>query len=125
MNKFECVGEIVKKSKLEKLTSKKGNPYIKASVVIEMEGVQFNSELSLNIIKEDVYNYCELGQKVKAYFNLSSNEWENRYFTNATCWRIEKDGEGNQTPAEKAVSDFKADEPELTKSDEPEADLPF
>jgi hypothetical protein len=44
----------------------------------------FGSEKVDNLSK-----YQKIGDKVKVAFNINTNEWQNKYFTSLSAWRIE------------------------------------
>ena len=39
---------------------------------------------------ENLTKYQKVGDTVKVNFNVSTNEWQGKYFTSLQAWRIEK-----------------------------------
>ena len=67
-------------------------------------------------IKIDMLNHHDEGSKVEVSFNLSSREYNGRYFHNIDAWRIESIEKSEQTSE---------DIPEFNSSADDEDDLPF
>ena len=111
-------GKITKKLEVESGTSKAGKEWKKQSFIIDT-GSQYNPEICFQLFGEDkiqiLENYKE-GDKVDVSFNLSSREYNGRYFHNVDAWRIE--------PIEGTSHTVNEDLPDFESSSE-EDDLPF
>mgnify|MGYP005991723143 CR=1 FL=1 len=72
-------------------TSKAGKEWKKQSFVIDT-GAQYNPLVCFEVFGED--KIAELiepiseGQEVTVSFNLSSREWEGKYFHNVQAWKV-------------------------------------
>lgn len=42
--------------------------------------------------KCNIVDGCNVGDKIKVYFDLRGREWQGKYFTNLNAWRLEKSG---------------------------------
>jgi len=82
-------------------------------------GAQYNPEICFQLFGEDkieMLNHHNEGDQVEVSFNLSSREYNGKYFHNVDAWRIEGQGAGSSEM--EAAPVFNASE---TKED----DLPF
>ena len=114
-------GTISSKLSIENGTSKAGKEWKKQSFIVDI-GTQYNPEICFQLFGEDKINMIEhynIGDEVEVSFNLSSREWNGKYFHNVDAWKIEKIGDGDSTSE-------KMEEPPIfdTPSSE-EDDLPF
>ena len=114
MSELKVKGKIVKILEVEKGTSKAGKEWKKQGFVIDT-GAQYNPEVCFSLFgdeKVDMLRNFGEGQEVEVAFNVSSREYNGRYFHNLDAWKIVK-------ASEEKVS------PELNKSDVENDDLPF
>jgi len=111
-------GKITKKLEIESGTSKAGKEWKKQSFIIDT-GSQYNPEICFQLFGEDkiqiLENYNE-GDKVDVSFNLSSREYNGRYFHNVDAWRVES--------IENTLSTNNEELPDFESPSE-EDDLPF
>ena len=111
-------GKITKKLEIESGTSKAGKEWKKQSFIIDT-GSQYNPEICFQLFGEDkiqiLENYSE-GDKVDVSFNLSSREYNGRYFHNVDAWKVESIEETSNANNEE-LPDF--------ESSSEEDDLPF
>jgi len=97
---LEVVGKIEKVLEAKKGTSKKsGEEWISQEFVVKT-GDKYNNLYCFNIFgQEKVDNfakYNKVGDAVKVSFNVSTNEWQGKYFTSLQAWSIFKEtGEAN------------------------------
>ena len=96
---MEIKGKLVKKLEVETGTSKAGKDYKKQNFVINT-GDQFNPEVCIGLFadKVDLLNGVNVGDELTVSINLSSREFNGKYYTQVDGWRIEKGG-SNQQPA--------------------------
>lgn len=110
-------GKLTKKLNEESGVSKAGKEWKKQSFIIDTSA-QYNSEICFQLFGEEKINmlkdYNE-GEDIIVSFNLSSREYNGRYFHNIDAWRLEKNSSDN-TNIESA--------PKFEPS-ESEDDLPF
>lgn len=84
-------GRITKILELEKGTSQSGKEWQKQSFVIDT-GDQYNPEVCFSIFgSEKVENfnkYNKVGKEVEVSFNVSSREYNGKYFHNLDAWKV-------------------------------------
>ena len=114
-------GKLSRKLSVESGTSKAGKEWKKQSFLVDT-GEQYNPEVCFQLFGEDkiqMLNSHQEGDQVEVSFNLSSREYNGRYFHNIDAWRIE-------TLAAGSSSENKMPEaPSFENSDNPDDDLPF
>ncbi len=90
-------GKISSKLSVESGTSKAGKEWKKQSFLLDT-GAQYNPEICFQLFGDEkiaMLEHYNIGDQVEVSFNLSSREWNGRYFHNVDAWRIEKIGEEN------------------------------
>ena len=106
-------GKLVRKLSVESGTSKAGKEWKKQGFLVDT-GDQYNPEVCFSLFGADkiaaLENFSE-GQEVEVSFNISSREFNGKYYHNIDAWKIAATGAG-QTPqnaapgfAEAAASD--------------------
>jgi hypothetical protein len=111
-------GKLSRKLSVESGTSKAGKEWKKQSFLVDT-GSQYNPEICFQLFgdeKIEILNHHNEGDQVEVSFNLSSKEFNGRYFHNIDAWRIESQ-DGGKSEMEDAP-DFNAPASE-------EDDLPF
>ena len=87
------------KGKIEKVldaqsgTSKAGKDWIKQSFVLKTEDEYNNLYCFESFGQESVDNfnkYHKVGDEVVVKFNVSTNEYQGKYYTSLSSWRVEK-----------------------------------
>jgi hypothetical protein len=115
MSELKVKGKIVKILEVEKGTSKAGKEWQKQNFVIDT-GNQYNPEVCFQLFGdekiENFNKYNKVGQEVEVSFNVSSREFNGKYYHNLDAWKVFK-------ASEEKVS------PELNNSDTENDDLPF
>ena len=89
---LEVKGIVVKVLEVESGTSKAGKEWKKQSFVIN-NGNEFNPEICFSVFGEDkLQSVSDLidGEEVTVHFNLSSREYNGKYYHSIDAWRIEK-----------------------------------
>lgn len=77
---------------VESGTSKAGKEWKKQGFVINT-GEQFNPDICFSVFGEDklqMVSELKVGEEVEVFFNLSSREFNGKYYHNIDAWRIEK-----------------------------------
>jgi single-strand DNA-binding protein len=111
---FEIVGKLLRKYP----TESKSDKFQAREFVIEIQSGTYPEFIKFQLTQErcallDSYNEND---EIKVHFELRGREWQGKYFTNLTCWRIEhgtgESGGGNTTvaapPAQKAAPKMSA-----------------
>jgi hypothetical protein len=117
-------GKITQILDIESGTSKAGKEWKKQNFVVDT-GAQFNPLVCFNLFGDDkiaaLQNYS-VGQDVEVSFNISSREFNGKFYHNIDAWRINAvgaaQGAGNAAPS------F-ADVPPAAPAADGADDLPF
>ena len=112
-------GKLSRKLSVESGTSKAGKEWKKQSFLVDT-GAQYNPEICFQLFCDDkieLLNHHNEGDQIEVSFNLSSKEYNGRYFHNIDAWRIENIG-GTATSQNQ-------DSPEFNTPSTEEDDLPF
>ena len=111
-------GKLSRKLSVESGTSKAGNEWKKQTFLLDT-GSQYNPEICFQLFGEekiDMLSHHNEGDQVEVSFNLSSKEFNGRYFHNIDAWRIENIA-GNSENIKEA--------PKFNTEETVEDDLPF
>ena len=96
-------GKLVKKLEIETGTSKAGKDWSKQNFVIDT-GKEYNPEVCFSLFgdKVDLLNNFKEGQEVEVKFNVSSREFNSKWYHNLDAWFISgaqnNDGAGDDMP---------------------------
>jgi hypothetical protein len=122
-------GRITKILDIESGTSRAGKEWKKQAFVLD-SGAQYNPEICFSVFGEDkigmLSNY-KAGQEVEVSFNVSSREYNGKYYHNIDAWKIEALGgaqasdQGAPPPMEEPMTLNTAD----FSADDDDDDLPF
>ena len=110
-------GKLSRKLNIESGVSKAGKEWKKQSFLLDT-GSQYNPEICFQLFGEEkieILKHHNEGDQVEVSFNLSSKEYNGRYFHNIDAWRIESMNESNEVE----------DAPEFNAPASEEDDLPF
>lgn len=105
MSDLIVVGKIEKVLDVKKGTAKaSGKDFVSQEFVVKT-GDKYNNLYCFNIFgQEKVDNfakYNKVGDSVKVSFNVSTNEWQGKYFTSLQAWSIFKEtGEATEVVAD-------------------------
>ena len=97
---LELEGRIVRKLGVQSGTSARG-AWSKQEFVFEYQEGNFPTQVCMNVWGEDKVRELDkyqVGDKVKISFNLSSREYNGRWYTDVRAWRIEPAGSASQQP---------------------------
>lgn len=117
---LSIIGKLVKTLEIESGTSKAGKEWKKQSFIIDT-GSQFNPEICFNLFGEEKISMItgiQNGEEIEVSFNLSSREYNGKYYHNIDAWRINKTASSISNESEN-TSPFPSEE------DSVEDDLPF
>lgn len=122
-------GKINQILQVESGTSKAGKEWKKQSFVIDT-GAQYNPMVCFSLFGEEkisMLNNLSAGQEVEVSFNLSSREYNGKWYHNIDAWKIDAmtnaggGGEMPPPPTEEPISLNTAD----LSADDDDDDLPF
>ena len=91
---LELEGRIVRKLNVQTGTSARG-AWSKQEFVFEYQEGNFPTQVCMNVWGDDKVKELDkyqVGDKVKVSFNLSSREYNGRWYTDVRAWRIEPAG---------------------------------
>ena len=97
---LELEGRIVRKLGVQSGTSARG-AWSKQEFVFEYQEGNFPTQVCMNVWGDDKVKELDkyqVGDKVKISFNLSSREYNGRWYTDVRAWRIEPAGSAPQQP---------------------------
>ncbi|KAA3649022.1 MAG: DUF3127 domain-containing protein [Bacteroidetes bacterium] len=127
---LEINGRISKVLSIESGQSKAGKEWKKQSFIIDT-GAQFNPEICFSLFGEDKINLLRNfgpGQEVKVSFNVSSREFNGKYYHNIDAWKIDGIGgatsSGNTPPPPSEEPPMTGNSADLSSNEEDD-DLPF
>ena len=92
---MNVIGKLSKKLERETGTSKSGKSWEKQSIIIEQTGATFNKEVVVSFFGDKIKSLRDIneGSEVNVSINLSSREYNGRYYHNIDGWFIAKLGE--------------------------------
>ncbi len=91
---MELEGRIARKLNVQTGTSARGS-WSKQEFILEYQEGNFPSQVCMNVWGDDKVrdlDKYQVGDKVKVSFNLSSREYNGRWYTDVRAWRIEPAG---------------------------------
>ena len=83
-------GTLIQKNEIENIENKEGKKWIKQTFLIEI-GSEYNNRICFQLFGEEkvkLLDGYQLGDKIEVFFNISSREYNNRYYHNVDAWRI-------------------------------------
>lgn len=89
---MQIIGKLTTKLERETGTSKSGKSWEKQSIVIEQTGATFNKEVVVTFFGDKIKNLRDIeeGSEVSVSINLSSREYNGKYYHNIDGWFIAK-----------------------------------
>ena len=97
---LELEGRIARKLPVQQGTSARG-AWAKQEFIFEYQEGNFPSQICMNVWGEDKVrdlDKYQVGDKVRISFNLSSREYNGRWYTDVRAWRIEPAGAAQPAP---------------------------
>lgn len=130
---LEIEGKIIRKLNVQTGVSQRGN-WSKQEFIIEYQEGSYPSQACFNVWGEDKVKDLErfqIGDSVKVSFNVSSREYNGRWYTDLRAWRI--DAAGSQpvsapqaaVPAQETGNAQAAAATAAPADDSKDDDLPF
>ena len=130
MSNLTVKGTIKQILKVESGTSKSGKEWKKQAFVLDT-GAQYNPDVCFSLFGDDkisALNSYSQGDEVEVAFNISSREFNGKYYHNIDAWKIDRigasQGNGNTPPppSEEPKTSFNAAD---LNADDDDDDLPF
>ena len=92
MSQLSIQGVLLKKINPESGVRKDGRGWKKQNFILQTEN-SFNNEICFQLFGEEkiaILNNLEIGTKIEVFFNLSSREYNQKYYHNIDAWKITK-----------------------------------
>ena len=93
MSELKVTGTITKVLEVEQGTSKAGKEWQKLSFILDTK-TEYNNIYCFEMFGEEKVNqfnqYNKVGDEVEVSFNVSTNEWKDKYFTSLSAWKVFK-----------------------------------
>ena len=92
---MNVIGKLIKKLERETGVSKSGKTWEKQDILVEQAGTEFNKEVVITFFGDKMKSIrdVEEGSDVNVSVNLSSREYNGKYFHNIDGWACAKLGE--------------------------------
>lgn len=127
MATLELEGRLLKKLNVQSGTSAKGT-WAKQEFILEYQEGNYPASVCMSVWGEDKVNDLQKfnpGDKVKVSFNLSSREYNGKWYTDVRVWRMSPATEQPAAPAPSAPMPSLEDMPAYEVSSDVGDDLPF
>lgn len=123
MDSLVLKGTVTSASAVESGVSKKGNEWKRKTVVVtETEG-QYPKSVAFILMKSELVDMkFSKNELVTIYGNVESNEYNGKWFTNVTAWKVDKDP-NSSVPTQPAPAPKAQAEPVQASNDDDS--LPF
>jgi hypothetical protein len=101
---MNVIGKLTKKLEIEGGISKSGKEWKKQSILVEQTGTEYNKEVVISFFGDKIKSLRDIneGSEVNVSINLSSREYNGKYYHNIDGWFIAKVGE--ETVGDKFVT---------------------
>ena len=105
---MNIIGKLVKKLERETGFSKTGKAWEKQSIIVEQSGTDYNKEVVVTFFGDKIKSIrdIEVGSDVNVSINLSSREYNGKYYHNIQGWFCAKLGEETVAPADEDALPF-------------------
>tara|TARA_B100000427_G_C15485982_1_gene585332 strand:- start:716 stop:1063 length:348 start_codon:yes stop_codon:yes gene_type:complete len=90
MNTLSIKGSLIKKNETENIESKEGKKWLKQTFLIQTNA-EYNNQICFQLFGEEKVKLLEnhnIGDNIEVFFNISSREYNNRYYHNIDAWKI-------------------------------------
>ena len=122
---LELEGRIARKLNIQSGATARG-PWQKQELILEYQEGNFPTQVCMNVWGEDKVKELaryQVGDKVKVSFNLSSREYNGRWYSDIRAWRIEPAGQASQVAPPPPSAPMPS--PDDMSSPLDDTDLPF
>ena len=85
---MNVIGKLIKKLERETGVSKTGKTWEKQSILVEQSGTEYNKELVISFFGDKIKSLRDIteGSDVNVSVNLSSREFNGKYYHNIDGW---------------------------------------
>ena len=100
---MEIIGKLVKKLERETGVSNSGKTWEKQSILVE-QNVEYNKEVVITFFGDKIKKIRDIeeGSDVSVSINLSSREYNGKYYHNIDGWFIAKVGQETVSPIDES-----------------------
>jgi hypothetical protein len=108
-------------------TSKAGKDWTKQGFVIDDEAKEYPKKLSFDVMndKTNMFETLRVGQMVEVDFNVESNEYNGKFYTNAKAFKATAIGGQESSVKQSSGASQTGASGEIRKDGDSEDDLPF
>lgn len=100
---MEIKGKIIQNLGIQSGTTKAGKQWSKATVLIETEGLYPKKVVLDNLKNAEEFSKLAVGSVGTFHVELSSNEYNGRWYTSVNCWKWELDAQQAQPTLQSAT----------------------
>ena len=92
---MQIIGKLVQKHERETGVSKSGKTWEKQSIMVEQSGTDYNKEVVISFFGDKIKSIrdVEIGSEINVSINLSSREYNGKFYHNIDGWFCAKLGE--------------------------------
>jgi hypothetical protein len=97
---MQVIGKLVQKLEKETGVSKSGKTWEKQSIMVEQSGTDYNKEVVISFFGDKIKSIrdIEVGSEINVSINLSSREFNGKFYHNIDGWFCAKLGEETVAP---------------------------
>ena len=105
---MQIIGKIIEKYERETGVSKSGKTWEKQSIMVEQSGTDYNKEVVISFFGDKIKSIrdIEVGSEINVSINLSSREFNGKFYHNIDGWFCAKLGEETVAPMNDSDSPF-------------------
>ena len=105
---MQIIGKIIEKYERETGVSKSGKTWEKQSIMVEQSGTDYNKEVVISFFGDKIKSIrdIEIGSEINVSINLSSREFNGKFYHNIDGWFCAKLGEETVAPMNDSDSPF-------------------
>ena len=90
MKTLSIDGILIQKNEIENIENKEGKKWIKQTFLIDIGG-EYNNRICFQLFGEEkvkLIEQYELGDKIEVFFNISSREFNEKWYTDLGAWKV-------------------------------------
>ena len=97
---MQVIGKLVQKLEKETGVSKSGKTWEKQSIMVKQSGTDYNKEVVISFFGDKIKSIrdIEVGSEINVSINLSSREFNGKFYHNIDGWFCAKLGEETVAP---------------------------
>ena len=98
MSILSIKGHLIKKNDIENIENKEGKKWTKQTFIIQTPA-EYNNQICFQLFGEEKIKLLDthkIGDQIEVFFNISSREYNNRYYHNIDAWKINGSNDLNE-----------------------------